>query len=815
MKNFKNYVPHLLAIVGFIVVALAYFHPVLSGKQIFQSDIVQYTGMAKELNDFRQTHNEETYWVNNAFGGMPTYQLGAKYPHNYIKELDYTLRFLPRPADYVFLYFIGFYILLLTYKVKPLKAFIGALLFGFSTYLIVIIGAGHNAKAHAIAYMPLVLAGVNLVFRKKYLLGGVLTMIAAALEIAANHFQMTYYLLIFLLIVTVYYVVYYIKQKDFSSLAKMLGVFVIAGILAIGLNATNLMATSEYANFSTRSDSELTIAPDGSPKASTNAMTHEYITEYSYGIFETFNLLVPRIMGGGNGENIGTSSNSYKFVSSFLQSQGYDPSAAQQFSDHAPTYWGNQPIVAAPAYIGAIVIFLAVLCFFVDNRKIKYYLGTGAVVSILLSWGHNFFLTDFLIDNFPLYNKFRAITSIQVIAELCFPILAILGLQAFFKASKEEQFNALKKSGITFGALLILLFVMKSMMSFSGANDSYYMQMFQEAGSAFISALVEDRKAMYTNDLFRTFIFIALAAGTLFAYNKEKLNAKTALIIVGILGVFDLVSIDTKYVNKDNFVAKQMVEKPFQATPADERILSDESQFRVFEQQGGFSSARSSFFHHSLGGYHAAKPKKIQDLFDYQIAQQNMEVLNMLNVKYVIGKNEEGQDIPLTNREANGNAWFVKNIKKVANADEMMKEMKTFHSKETALVYTNEIVNKTTFTIDSLAQIKLTNYEPNKLVYQSNNQNEGFAVFSEMYYPKGWKISVDGKPAEMIEVNYALRGMNIPAGNHKIEFAFEPEVVKTGSTISLISSLVALLVIATGLYFGMKKKNESEPAETA
>lgn len=810
MKNFKNYVPHILAILGFVVVALAYFYPVLSGKQIFQSDIVQYTGMAKELNDFRQTNNEETYWVNNAFGGMPTYQLGAKYPHNYIKELDYVIRFLPRPADYVFLYFIGFYLLLLTYKVKPLKAFIGALLFGFSTYLIVILGAGHNAKAHAIAYMPMVLAGVHLVFRKKYLLGGILTMIAAALEISANHFQMTYYLLIFLVIVTIYYSVHYIKQKEVSSLLKMYGIFAVAGILAIGLNATNLMATSEYAKFSTRSNSELTIAPDGSPKESTNAMTHEYITEYSYGIFETFNLLVPRITGGGNGENIGTNSNTYKYVSNFLQSQGYDPAPAQQFADHAPTYWGKQPIVAAPAYIGAVVLFLALLCFFVDDRKIKYYLGAGAGVSIALSWGHNFFLTDFLIDTLPLYNKFRAITSIQVIAELCFPILAILGLQAFFKASKEEQFKAIKMSGIVFAGILVLLFVLKGMMDFEGANDSYYAQVFQDGGSGFISALIDDRKAMYTKDLLRTLLFVALAVAALWAYNKEKLNAKTAVIIVGLLGVVDLVAIDTNYVNKDNFVAKQQVETPFQATPADEQILLDKSQFRVFEQQGGFSSARSSFFHHSLGGYHAAKPKKVQDLFDYQISQQNVEILNMLNVKYIIGKNEEGADIPLQNPEANGNAWFVKNIQKVANADEMMEAMKSFKSKETALVYNSVNVPKTTFATDSLAQIKLTNYQPNKLEYQTNNKADGFAVFSEIYYPKGWNILIDGKPAEMVEVNYTLRGLNIPAGNHKIVFSFEPEVVKTGSTISLITSIIALLIVVAGIFFATRTKNEEK-----
>lgn len=803
MKNLKNYVPHVLTIFGFIVVALAYFSPVLSGKQIIQSDIVQYTGMAKELNDFRAAHNEETYWVNNAFGGMPTYQLGAKYPHNYIKQLDSVLRFLPRPADYVFLYFIGFYILLLTYRVNPLKAFIGALLFGFSTYLIVIIGAGHNAKAHAIAYMPLVLAGVHLVFRKKYLLGGILTMLAAALEIAANHFQMTYYLLIFLIVVSIYYIVYYIKQNDISSLFKMFGIFIAAGIIAVGLNATSLMATSEYANFSTRSDSPLTIAPDGSQKASSNAMTHEYITEYSYGIFETFNLFVPRIMGGGDVENLGVNSN----VGKFFSSVGASPTETADLTKHVPTYWGSQPGVAAPAYIGAVVIFLAILCFFTDNRKIKYYLGIGAAISIFLSWGHNFFLTDFLIDNFPMYNKFRAITSVQVIAELCFPLLAILGLQAFFNVSKEQQLKNLKKAIMVTGGILAFLFVYKAFLDFSSEKDQYFsMRILGEAVPQYIEALVNDRKALYNKDLLRSLFFIAAAAAALFAYSKNKIDYKKALIAVGVLGILDLVMIDLNYVNKDNFVPKRNVEVPFQATSADTQILKDTAQFRVFEQAGGFSSARSSYFHHSLGGYHAAKPKKIQDLFDYQIAQQNIEVLNMLNVKYIIGKNEQQQDIPLQNPEANGNAWFIKNIDQVANADEMMKHMKTFKSKETALVYKDVKIPQTNFGVDSLAQIKLISYQPNKLIYEAINTQNGFGVFSETYYPKGWNIKINGKPAQMIEVNYALRGLEIPSGKNRIEFSFEPEVIKTGGKISLITSIIALLLIAGAIFFTIQRR---------
>ncbi|MFN3639995.1 MAG: hypothetical protein ACK4UK_03680, partial [Flavobacterium sp.] len=341
MKKLTQFTPHLLVLIGFIFVSLAYFYPVLQGKKIYQSDIVQYTGMAKEQNDFRAETGEEPYWTNTAFGGMPTYQLGAKYPHNYIKKLDTALRFLPRPADYLFLYFIGFYILLCVLKIDPLKAFFGALAFGFSTYLIIILGVGHNAKAHAIAYMPMVVAGVLLVFQRRYILGGLLTMVAAALEIQANHFQMTYYLLLLLIIIGVYYGVQRIKEKDLAALGKSLGVFAIAGILAIGANATNLLATAEYTDFSTRGKNELTIHPDGSPMTTKTGMSYEYITEYSYGKAESFNLIAPRLFGGGNSEKLGEKSNLYDFAISL----GASPQEANQFAAEGPTYWGDQPIV--------------------------------------------------------------------------------------------------------------------------------------------------------------------------------------------------------------------------------------------------------------------------------------------------------------------------------------------------------------------------------------------------------------------------------------------------------------------------------------
>ena len=368
MKKLNKFYPHALAIFGFILVSVIYFYPVLQGKQISQSDIVQYTGMAKEQNDFRATDNIEPFWTNSAFGGMPTYQLGAKYPHDYIGAIDDVLRFLPRPADYLFLYFLGFYGLMLVLKIDPLKAFFGALAFGLSTYMIIILGVGHNAKAHAIAYMLMVIAGFILVFQRKYIVGGLVTLFATALEISANHFQMTYYLLIFLLILCAYFIYQQIKDKDYKAMLYSFGTLVIAGIFAIGANATNLLATTEYADFSIRGKSELTFNPNGSKNETTSAMSRDYITEYSYGIMESFNLIAPRIFGGSNNEAVGKDSHMFEF----MISQGVPEAQATDFVSGMPTYWGDQPIVAAPAYIGAVVFFLAVLALFIDKRKIKY-----------------------------------------------------------------------------------------------------------------------------------------------------------------------------------------------------------------------------------------------------------------------------------------------------------------------------------------------------------------------------------------------------------------------------------------------------------
>lgn len=800
MKKLQSIYPHLLALVGFVLVSLIYFYPVLQRKQIFQSDIAQYTGMAKEQIDFRAATDTEPYWTNSAFGGMPTYQLGAKYPHDYIGALDDVLRFLPRPADYLFLYFLGFYGLLLVLKIDPLMAFFGAIAFGFSTYLIIILGVGHNSKAHAIGYMPLVIAGFLMVFQKRFIWGGLLTLFATALEINANHFQMTYYLLIFLLLLVGYFTYQFIKEKDFKGLGFAFGSLALAGIFAIGANATNLLATTEYTKFSTRGKGELTFTANGSKVTENTALSRDYITEYSYGIAESFNLVAPRLFGGSNNETLGTESSMYQF----MISQGVPAAQAEDYVQGMPTYWGDQPIVAAPAYIGAVVFFLAFLALLIDKRRIKYVFFGGAMIALVLSWGKNLpTVTDFFIDYIPLYDKFRAVSSIQVLLELCFPVLAVMGLQSFFQLDQIQQKKALLQSTLFGVGVMLILFLFKGTFNFSAASDDYFIKNY---GPAFVDALKSDRKTMYSADLLRSAFFILIVAGALWLYIKNKFAQNTTIILIGLVMIFDLFLVDKKYVSAKDFVSKREIEVPFQATPVDLQILQDSSNYRVFEINGNLSSARASFFHKSIGGYHAAKPRRMQQLFDYQIAKNNLEPLNFLNVKYLIQTDKEGKEFPIANPEANGNAWFVNQIQLVSTADEEMKALDKLDSKKVAVINSKEFkFRKTAFVKDSLASITLNLYQPNDLKYTSINSNDGLAVFSEMYYKNGWNAYVDGNKVEHLRANYVLRALPIPAGKHTIEFKFEPKVVKTGSTIALLSSIGMVLLLVAGIYFERKK----------
>lgn len=806
----KAFFIHFFVAVFFVIAALAYFSPVLQGKILYQNDIAQYTGMAKEQNDFRKKTGEEPYWTNSAFGGMPTYQLGAYYPHNYVKKLDSLIRFLPRPADYLFLYFIGFYILLCCMKVDYRLAVVGALAFGFSTYLIIIFGAGHNAKAHALGYLPMLLGGIILVFRKKYLWGFLLTAIAMALEIQANHYQMTYYFMLMVLILGGVYLYDAIRKKYLKHFFTSVGLLLVAVTLGIAANATGLMATKEYADWSTRGKSELTIDPEGGTKENTGGLSKEYITQWSYGITESLNLFVPRLFGGASNEDLGKDSKTYEY----LVEKGLPRNRALEFSSGLPLYWGTQPVTSGPAYIGAIIFFLFFLGLFIVQKKAKWWLLGGTILSLMMSWGKNFsFFTDFMIDYFPLYDKFRAVSSAQVVLELCAPVLAILALAALFDSEEEtvKKIKVLKYTFFGFLGLGVVLFVFKGMFDFTGYSDENLRITGMEELPDMIKA---DREAVYNSDLFRSLIFVFLATTALWFYLKGKLKQNIVIILLGVLIVVDLVGVNLRYVNKEDFVSKRQMTQPFQETIVDKQIKEDTAKFRVFDPSEGFDSARTAYFHQSVVGYHAAKPAKMQDLFDFYLYRGKFNILNMLNVKYVVQQDEEGRKYAAINPEANGNAWFVTKLKEVKNADDEIQALEELDTANEAVVNTEifKNINRFNFQTDSTTTITLIDYEPNHLTYTSKNENAGVAVFSEMYYGNGWNAYVDGKLQDHFRVNYLLRAMKLPAGEHKVEFKFEPKVVETGSKITLASSIVLGLIFLGGIGFSFwrSKKNEKK-----
>jgi len=792
---------HVIVVAAFVAISLAFFNPVLQGKKIFQSDIMHFIGMSKQQKDFKAENNKETYWTNSAFGGMPTYQSGARYENHFIKDLDSVLRFLPRPADYLFLYFISFYILMLVLKVDFKLAALGALAFGFSTYLIIILGVGHNSKAHAIAYMPLVLSGIVLTFNKQYIYGFLLTTVAMALEIATNHVQMTYYLLLLVLVLGVVYLIKAVKETQLEHYFKTVGMLTVAVVIGLLLNATPLLATQEYVKESTRGKTEITINPDRTEKLPTKGLDRDYITEYSYGKLEAFNLFIPRFMGGGSYEDVGKESATYQF----FKDQGASPVQALEASRSTPTYWGDQPIVEAPAYVGAVVIFLFVLALFVVKGTVKTWLVAGAIMSLLLSFGKNLgFLTNFFIDFVPLYNKFRAVSSIQVILELCVPALGILGLQQFFKISdRAVKIKALKNTFVITGGVALGFFLLKDVfLDFVGVNDGFYRQNY---GNEFVDAVIEDRKSMFSADALRSFILVGLAAAVLYSYAASKLNSLKTTLALGVLIAFDLVSTNLNYVNKDNFMPATRVDKPFTANAADLEILKDNSHYRVFDlsEDGRRSPARASYFHNSLGGYHAAKLGRYNDVYNFYVLNNNINVLNMLNTKYIIIENEQNQVFPYQNEEAAGNAWFVENLTTLANENEVLLALDSLNFKRKA-VSSQSFDYPLNYALDSTATINLIDHQPNYLKYISNNTNDGFAVFSEIYYSNGWKAFVDGEEQPIDRVNYILRGLYLPKGEHTIEFRFEPEVVEKGSKIMLAGAFVFVLVFIGGLYLKFK-----------
>ena len=656
-----NIAKHITVIIFFIITAVLFFSPVLKGKKILQNDIVQYSGMSKELKDYRSNYEKETYWVNNAFSGMPTYQLGAKYPHNYIKKLDLLIRFLPRPADYLFLYFIGFYFLMLSLKIEYRLAVLGALSFGFSTYLIIIIGAGHNAKAHAISYMPFVLGSIIYVVRKKYIIGFILTAIFLGLQLTANHFQMTYYLMFIVIVMAIWFVVKCIKENDRVHLIKTIVVLFTSLVFSLLMNSSNILTTMEYSKESTRGNSSsLTINSDGSPKENfSKGLDREYITQWSYGVFESLNLFIPKIVGGGSSEKLDSNSSFYQI----LRKSGYSPLESNQIVKNSPTYWGNQPFVEAPAYVGIAVFFLFVFSVFLYRGNHRSWLLASIILSLLLSFGKNFsFLTDLFISYFPIYDKFRAVSSIQVILELCIPIMAILGLSSLFsdKIMTKSKIRALNFTGMVFLLILIVLYLIKGFLPFSGISDQYM-------DETIVEALIEDRKEIYVSQLLKSFIFISIIFSLIFLFIKEKLKKNYFIVSLAIIISTDLILFSKNYVNDENFVDAVNVENPYNLDEVYKSIIDDKSDYRVLDLTE--NSTKPNYFFNSINGYHAAKLGRYNDVMDFYLNKNHLNTLSMLNTKYIIF-NQEGEKQIFKNEFSSGSAWFVKeNINVLSDYD--------------------------------------------------------------------------------------------------------------------------------------------------
>jgi hypothetical protein len=818
--NFKKLVPYVVALLAFVLISLIYFTPALEGKKLKQGDIDRFKGMSREITDHNKRFEDNTLWTNSMFGGMPAYFISVQFNGNLFKKVNKALQLgLPHPANQVFVYFLGFFILLLVLRVKPWIAAIGAFAFAFSSYFFIIIEAGHNSKAAAVAWMAPVVAGVILAYRGKYIFGGLVTAFFLALEIAANHLQITYYLFLIILVFGIYELVETIRNKSYAHFIKATGVLVIAALLAVGTHATSLLISSDHAQYTTRGKSELTSNVENK----TSGLDRDYVTQWSYGIAETWTLLVPDFMGGASYGSVGEKSKTYNM----LIENRVPRNTAEAISSQLPLYWGTQPFTSGPVYVGAIIFFLFIFGLIVVRGKLKWWLLTVTILSILLAWGHNFmWFTDLFLDYFPGYNKFRAVTMILVIAEFAIPLLAILALSKFFEKDRDDQLllKGLKYAGIGVGGILLIFLAIPGVFfDFSHAGDMQYVTAMgypQEMHSEVLGALEGDRMRIMRIDVFRSLLFIGLGAGMLFLLLKNKLKPAYVIAGLALLIIIDMWAVNKRYLNDDNFVRAREVEFPYQPTAADKTILEDrEVYFRVLNLTvEPFSDATTSYFHRSVGGYHGAKLKRYQELIEYQIspemqmivsilrsnpdptgvgmALKQSPVINMLNTKYLIVRSQEGP-VPVQNPYALGTSWFVQEYEIVENADEEIVAIGEIDPAVTAVVdkrFAGHIEGKS-FEAGGNNFIRLTDYMANHMTYETNAVSEQLAVFSEVYYPNGWNVYIDGEPAEHFRANWILRAMVVPAGKHTIEFKFEPRIYSTGETISYASSILLLLLV--------------------
>jgi len=799
--DFKSQVlPHVLAVLFFLVLTVAYVSPIfLDNKSLYQNDILQSKGGSREIEQYREKTGEEPLWTNSMFSGMPAYLIATRYSGDlfqyFLKPMTLNL---PAVAANIFVTLVCAYILFVAMGMSTWLSVVGAIALSFTSYNIVILEAGHNTKSYAIAFVPLALAGLLYAFRRgtrHLLLGAALFGFGLTMHIRANHPQITYYFLLLVLIFGVVQLVYAIKEKWLGDFLKRVAVLGLVAIIAAGVSFGRLYTAVEYGKYSIRGKSELTQTNSGG-KTSTG-LDREYAFQWSYGVGETMTLLIPNFYGGASQGALDDDSETAK---AFAQ-MGVPPVQLEELLRALPLYWGDQPSTSGPVYVGAIICFLFVLGLFIVEKRLRIWLLVATILSIVLSWGKNFEAFNyFMFDYFPGYNKFRAVSMTLVIAQFSMALLAMFALYRMLQNTGDKQDNQKKlllATAIT-GGLCLLVALLAGTASFVGSVDAQLEQMQWP-----VSAIRADRQSMMRGDAFRSLIFILLAAGVLYFYLKNKLTAATATLVIGFLTLIDLWTVDKRYLNNGDF-QERLVETHFEPSPSDQAILQDKDlSYRVFNLAASpFQDARTSYFHKSIGGYHGAKLRRYQDVIDQHISQNNIEVLNMLNTRYFITTDQQA---PVQrNPQALGNAWFIDRLVPVNSPDAELAALKDLKPSTEAVVDISKFPVPQKEFITTGSSIKLTAYEPNDLKYQATAAGNGFVVFSEIYYKDGWQAYLDSKPVDHIRVNYILRAMLVPAGNHTIEFKFEPKEYTLGNTVSLVSSVLMLLIVFGGIFYAVR-----------
>ena len=850
MKNWKKWLPDVVVVVIFAVIAFAYFYPAdVEDRILFRHDSSAGIGAGQEASEYMQRTGERTRWTNALFGGMPTYQTAPSYDSTDTLQTAvnaYHL-WLPENVWYVFAYLLGFYILLRAFNFKQWLAMLGAIVWAFSSYFFIIIAAGHIWKVMALAYLPPMIAGIVLAYRGKYLWGLVVTSIFAAFEVYANHVQMTYYYLFVIVAMVIAFIIEGAKKKDWHHVLKATGICAAGALIGICLNLSNLYHTWQYSQETMRGKSEL--VKENNANQTSSGLDRDYITQWSYGLDETWTLLIPNTKGGATvpiSQDETAMAHADEQVENFF-GQVFQMNPYNNFYE----YWGTQPMTAGPVYVGAFVMFLFVLGLFLVKGPMKWALLAATILSILLSWGKNFMpMTDLFLDFVPMYAKFRTVASILVIAEFTIPLLAMLALKKVIdepQVLKEKAKYFYISLALTGGFCLLFALIPDLFFNFSSAQDAQtvdmmnaqivqlltdhpdIMQQYQAVIGHLLPSLEEMHKAVFVADCWRSLLIILIGVICLLLYRWGKLRATWLVIALSVLCLVDMWQVNKRYLNDEMFVPKAERENPIKPTYADEQIMQDkELDYRVLNMTTNtFNENETSYFHKSIGGYHAAKLRRYQELIDayimpemqslfialpqvgYDLNQLSIDslapVLNMLNTKYIITA-VNNQPVPQRNFQAYGNAWFVDKVSYVENANEELDALGSLPLRHEAVADKKfaDVLGQST-PQDTLSIVTLNKYEPNQLTYTVNSGKGGVVVFSEIYYP-GWTATIDGQEAELGRVNYVLRALQVKPGKHEVILSFFPKSVKTTETIAYLSYGVLLLIILAGVFFTLRDR---------